>query len=259
MFVGLLYRQAFGKGNKGVLTRKMLTDILAALLTGLTPSCPRGWPACGRTVAFLGAGPCHSSPARIWIQGGIAMNFTVSHLVWSGKGLLLVVGAAVVGYLVLAKLNPAGLSAPWGLVIGLALGYGIGVAWFAARPRANGSPVERDPERKSAGVKTVYVGNLAFRASETDVRELFTKHGQVHGVKLMTDRVTGRRRGFGFIDMERDDASTAIERLNGTEFHGRVLRVNEANERRTPASNRAPQRRGQGDMRSAPDSGYGNS
>jgi len=81
-------------------------------------------------------------------------------------------------------------------------------------------------------VKTIYVGNLPFSASEDDVRELFAQHGEVHSVKLITDRETGRPRGFGFVEMDEEAAGAAIEALNETEFGGRTLRVNEARERR---------------------------
>jgi len=80
-------------------------------------------------------------------------------------------------------------------------------------------------------MKSIYVGNLPFGASEDDVRALFAQYGSVHSVKLISDRDTGRPRGFGFVEMEAGDAASAIERLNGTEFQGRTLRVNEARER----------------------------
>lgn len=87
-------------------------------------------------------------------------------------------------------------------------------------------------------MKSIYVGNLPFSASDEDIRTLFSQYGTVHGVKLVMDRDTGRPRGFGFVEMEASDAATAIERLNGTEFGGRTLRVNEARER----TERAPRR-----------------
>jgi RNA recognition motif-containing protein len=80
-------------------------------------------------------------------------------------------------------------------------------------------------------LKKIYVGNLPFSATEAEVRELFAQHGTVHSVKLITDRETGRPRGFGFIEMERNEANAAIQALNGTDFGGRSLRVNEARER----------------------------
>ena len=80
-------------------------------------------------------------------------------------------------------------------------------------------------------VKSIYVGNLPFSSTEMEVRELFEQHGTVHSVKLITDRYTGRPRGFGFVEMEEEDATAAIQALDGMEFSGRTLRVNEARER----------------------------
>jgi RNA recognition motif-containing protein len=78
---------------------------------------------------------------------------------------------------------------------------------------------------------TIYVGNLPFSATEEEVRGLFEKHGKVESVKLITDRETGRPRGFGFVDMASADAQTAIQQMNGFQMGGRPLRVNEAQER----------------------------
>ncbi|MBA3564273.1 MAG: RNA-binding protein [Gammaproteobacteria bacterium] len=80
-------------------------------------------------------------------------------------------------------------------------------------------------------MKTIYVGNLPFGSSEDDIRQLFAQYGSVQSVKLITDRDTGRPRGFGFVEMEGGDADSAIEALNGQEFGGRSLRINEARER----------------------------
>ena len=77
----------------------------------------------------------------------------------------------------------------------------------------------------------IYVGNLPFSASENEIRELFSQHGTVESVSLITDRDTGRPRGFGFVEMSRADASRAIQNLNGKDLGGRPLRVNEAQER----------------------------
>jgi RNA recognition motif-containing protein len=77
-------------------------------------------------------------------------------------------------------------------------------------------------------MKTIYVGNLPFNATEEEVRSLFAQHGTVHSVKLISDRDTGRPRGFGFVEMDGADASKAIERINGADMNGRSLRVNEA-------------------------------
>ena len=77
----------------------------------------------------------------------------------------------------------------------------------------------------------IYVGNLPFSATESEIRELFGQHGTVESVSLITDRDTGRPRGFGFVEMARADASKAIQNLNGKDLGGRPLRVNEAQER----------------------------
>ena len=77
----------------------------------------------------------------------------------------------------------------------------------------------------------LYVGNLPFSATDESVRALFSKHGTVEKVSLITDRDTGRPRGFGFVEMSSADAERAIQALNGTDFGGRPLRVNEAQER----------------------------
>ncbi len=79
--------------------------------------------------------------------------------------------------------------------------------------------------------KSLYVGNLPFSASEDEVRELFSQHGSVLSVKLISDRDTGRPRGFGFVEMEAADATAAAEALNGYSFGGRALKVNEAQPR----------------------------
>lgn len=79
----------------------------------------------------------------------------------------------------------------------------------------------------------LYVGNLPFTADETQIRELFSQSGRaVTEVKLVTDRDTGRPRGFGFVEMgSSQDADGAIRDLNGRDFGGRALTVNEAKER----------------------------
>jgi RNA recognition motif-containing protein len=77
----------------------------------------------------------------------------------------------------------------------------------------------------------IYVGNLPFTATESDVRALFEAHGAVQSVALINDRETGRPRGFGFVEMSSSDAQRAIQSLNGKDMGGRPLRINEAQER----------------------------
>ena len=77
----------------------------------------------------------------------------------------------------------------------------------------------------------LYVGNLPFSANEDAVRALFSKHGTVEKVSLITDRDTGRPRGFGFVEMSNADASRAMQALNGFDMDGRALKVNEAQDK----------------------------
>ena len=79
--------------------------------------------------------------------------------------------------------------------------------------------------------KKIYVGNLPFSATDDEVRELFTPFGSVESVNLITDRETGRPRGFGFVEME-TGADEAIQALDQQEMGGRKLNVNEARPRR---------------------------
>lgn len=81
--------------------------------------------------------------------------------------------------------------------------------------------------------RKVYVGNLPFSATESELRDLFEPHGAIASVNVITDRETGRARGFAFVEMEEPSgASAAIQALNGSEMGGRPLRVNEAEDKR---------------------------
>jgi RNA recognition motif-containing protein len=90
----------------------------------------------------------------------------------------------------------------------------------------------------------LYVGNLPFTATDEGVRTLFSKHGTVEKISLITDRDTGRPRGFGFVEMSNADAARAMQALNGTDYEGRPLKVNEAQDRnRSGAGNGGGPRR----------------
>ena len=78
----------------------------------------------------------------------------------------------------------------------------------------------------------IYVGNMNYRTTEEDISGLFSQYGEVESVKLITDRETGRAKGFGFVVMNDDAAAKeAIEALNEKEYEGRTLRINEAKPR----------------------------
>ncbi len=78
----------------------------------------------------------------------------------------------------------------------------------------------------------IYVGNLSYAMSESELRDAFSAFGEVSSVKILIDRETGRSRGFGFVEMpNKNEAETAITQLNGRELGGRALRINEARPR----------------------------
>lgn len=80
-------------------------------------------------------------------------------------------------------------------------------------------------------MKKIFVGNLPWDVDDQKLEDMFTQYGDVQSSKVITDRETGRSRGFGFIEMDEDAANDAISGLNGKDVGGRDLRVNEANER----------------------------
>ncbi|MDH5510242.1 MAG: RNA-binding protein [Nitrospinota bacterium] len=82
----------------------------------------------------------------------------------------------------------------------------------------------------------IYVGNLPFSVTENSLREMFEPFGEIQSVKLITDRETGRTRGFGFVEMDNTGADAAIKSLNNTELEGRNLKVNQSEPRKSSSS-----------------------
>ena len=100
----------------------------------------------------------------------------------------------------------------------------------------------------------IYVGNLTYEVEESAIRELFTPHGNVSGVKLLTDRETGRSRGIAFVTMDDfKEAQAAIKALDGKELSGRPMKVNQARERESQGA-----RQGGGNFRHGGGAGGGN-
>jgi RNA recognition motif-containing protein len=82
----------------------------------------------------------------------------------------------------------------------------------------------------------IYVGNLHFNVSEDELRKAFEEYGEVASVKIITDKYSGRSKGFGFVEMLNDnEAKNAIENLNGNEIKGRAVNVNQAREKENNA------------------------
>ena len=149
------------------------------------------------------------------------MNSPTPHTV------LIAVVFAIIAYIVTLAI-PASSILVAGLVFVGAFIAPLVISKSSTRsPSSTGS----DTSVSDEDVRTLYVGNLPYRANETAVRELFSEHGSVLSVRLMKDKHTGKRRGFGFVEMAANDLDKAITALNDTEFQQRTLKVREAKER----------------------------
>ncbi|EHK8986256.1 RNA-binding protein [Vibrio vulnificus] len=130
---------------------------------------------------------------------------------------------AILGGFIFSQLD---ISPAISFVIGVVLTTLL-ISFFPHTPTLTVTNSDSD---SSLPTKTLYVGNLPYKANETHVRELFAQHGQVYGVRLMKDKRTGKRRGFGFVVMASGDAENAINALNDKEYAQRTLKVRIANE-----------------------------
>jgi RNA recognition motif-containing protein len=118
-------------------------------------------------------------------------------------------------------------------------------------PRRNPPRLAVQSRTKENNLKNIFVGNLAFGATESGIRSLFERYGTVDRVNLVTDRDTGRSRGFAFVEMsDSAQADQAIQALNGAELDGRALNVNEARPKNEGGFSRGP--RGGGRQRREP-------
>jgi RNA recognition motif-containing protein len=97
--------------------------------------------------------------------------------------------------------------------------------------------------------KRIYVGNLSYQTTEGDLTGLFEQAGEVESATIITDRDSGRSKGFGFVEMGNEDAEKAISQFNGTELNGRSLTVNEARPREERSNNRGGRNSNGGDRR----------
>ena len=80
-------------------------------------------------------------------------------------------------------------------------------------------------------VKTLYVGNIPWSTTENELSQIFSQHGEIIGCRIITERATGRSRGYGFVEVNEGDAESIMEKTNGIELEGRRLVVNEAKPR----------------------------
>lgn len=143
------------------------------------------------------------------------------------KSFLFSVILAVLGFVVV-KFALASLA------LDPALLFGAGLLIGALVIAALSSTSSEEAEVKT---KTLYVGNLPYRANEGVVRALFEEQGKVFNVRLLKDKNTGKRRGFGFVEMAEADAENAINQLNDSEFQQRTLKVREAKQKQENETN----------------------
>jgi hypothetical protein len=142
----------------------------------------------------------------------------LSHL---AKAALVALAFALLGYVVTPE---AGWSGAPRVDAALLLGFGALLGgWLMGVQR------HAADEGGTEGMTTLFVGNLAFKASEEELRQLFAPFGEVQSVRIMRDRKTRRPRGYGFVELSAAQARKATKALDGKEFHGRKLRVKEGN------------------------------
>lgn len=126
---------------------------------------------------------------------------------------------AIVGYFVFDMFNIAS-SPAIAAAIGIVIGGIVSVLLTNIKIPSNG-----DDATQASELSTLYVGNLPYRANEQAVQEHFESHGVVNSVRLMKDRRTGKRKGYGFVEMDSKGANKAIKNLNDSEFQERTLKV----------------------------------
>lgn len=143
-------------------------------------------------------------------------------IAYVAKAFLIAAILAILGYVLAPADGIAGNRGDAALF--LALGAVIG-SWLSALTRAPGNSTSV----AEGDTQTVFVGNLAFKATDEDLRTLFSPYGPVQSTRIMRDRKTRRPRGYGFVEMPVPQARKAIQALDGKEFHGRKLRVKEGN------------------------------
>ncbi|MBV7316714.1 RNA-binding protein [Shewanella sp. NIFS-20-20] len=135
------------------------------------------------------------------------------------KSLLLTVIVAVIGAVVFYQFLPT---------VNPAIAFVIGVMLAALIVNINSAPQAVSNENYNGPTMTLYIGNLPYKVRESEVEELFNQHGPVISVRLVRDRKTGRRKGFGFVEMSEKGAKSAMKTLNDALFQERTIKVREA-------------------------------
>ncbi|KZN31834.1 hypothetical protein N480_01480 [Pseudoalteromonas luteoviolacea S2607] len=150
------------------------------------------------------------------------------------KTILTVLILAILGYVVVSfLLADSQLDTSIVFALGIVIG-GLAIMTI------NRTTISQSDNGQAVPTKTLYVGNLPYRANEQAVRELFEEKGQVFSVRLLKDKNTGKRRGFGFVEMSEVDANKAIKDLNEMEFQQRTLKVREAKQKQEESESSSP-------------------
>ncbi len=131
------------------------------------------------------------------------------------------IAASLAGYYALSAMSPEGIPAASLFATGITLGTIFGGLLVALAPKSGASAKEDTSSN-------IYVGNLPFNAGNDDVKNLFAPYGEIIDIRLVKDRRSKRFKGYGFVEMPAADAKSAIQQLDGTDYAGRTLRVNEA-------------------------------
>lgn len=131
-------------------------------------------------------------------------------------------------YLLMTSMDPGNLSPAPVLFVGLLTGHFLGHLF--SRPVTSNNRQNRTTGG-TRQTKTIYVGNLPFKTTRYELKELFQPYGKVEAVRIMINKATRKPRGYGFVEMPHDDANKAIAKLDGVSFIGRNLKISEANER----------------------------
>ena len=136
------------------------------------------------------------------------------------------VAVSLVGYLLGNMFGFENVPAGSVLATGLFIGTLFGGLLVALVPKAKGET--GNTATKGGDSSNIYVGNLPFNAGEDDVKNIFSPYGEVLDIRLVKDRRSKRFKGYGFVEMPVSGAKAAIENLDGTDYAGRTLRINEA-------------------------------
>jgi RNA recognition motif-containing protein len=160
------------------------------------------------------------------------MKFIFPRITTYLTGLVIVVTIATAYSLATPGLDQESLVSPWEFAVGIVLGHLLGTIRIAGKNRTHAAV-------EDAQTVTLYVGNLAYRTTQNEVRDLFQRYGKVQSVRIMVDRVTQKSRGYGFVVLEQNAGRKALKELNNRDFNGRTLRVSEANERDEDKQNAA--------------------